>query len=82
MNTMQALARILKEEVVAKVGIRTLMFRREHGSVVTHDAGTTRDSIRRFYLATTPHSYIGWGKTTHLGYGIPVMVGAKLAAPA
>ena len=28
-----------------------------------------------------PHSYIGWGKTTHLGYGIPLMIGAKLAKP-
>ncbi len=31
--------------------------------------------------ATTPHSYIGWGKTTHLGFGIPLMIGAKLAQP-
>ena len=50
-------------------------------SVVTHDAGAPRDSIMPFYTATTPHSYIGWGKTTHLGYGIPLMIGAKLAAP-
>ncbi|MCB1741294.1 MAG: hypothetical protein KDK91_13045, partial [Gammaproteobacteria bacterium] len=28
-----------------------------------------------------PHSYIGWGKTTHLGFGIPLMIGAKLAHP-
>jgi thiamine pyrophosphate-dependent acetolactate synthase large subunit-like protein len=34
-----------------------------------------------FYTATVPHSYIGWGKTTHLGYGIPLMIGAKLAKP-
>lgn len=50
-------------------------------SVVTHDAGAPRDSIMPFYTATTPHSYVGWGKTTHLGYGIPLMIGAKLAAP-
>ena len=50
-------------------------------SVVTHDAGAPRDSIMPFYTATTPHSYIGWGKTTHLGYGIPLMIGAKLASP-
>lgn len=50
-------------------------------SIVTHDAGAPRDSIMPFYTATTPHSYIGWGKTTHLGYGIPLMIGAKLAAP-
>ena len=50
-------------------------------SVVTHDAGSPRDQIMPFYKATVPHGYIGWGKTTHLGYGIPLMIGAKLAAP-
>jgi acetolactate synthase I/II/III large subunit len=50
-------------------------------SIVTHDAGAPRDSIVPFYNATTPHSYIGWGKTTHLGFGIPLMVGAKMAEP-
>ena len=53
----------------------------KENSVVTHDAGAPRDSIIPFYTATTPHSYIGWGKTTHLGYGIPLMIGAKLADP-
>ena len=50
-------------------------------SIVTHDAGAPRDSILPFYTATVPHSYIGWGKTTHLGFGIPLMIGAKLAKP-
>ena len=50
-------------------------------SIVTHDAGAPRDSIMPFYTATVPHSYIGWGKSTHLGYGIPLMIGAKLAKP-
>ena len=50
-------------------------------SIVTHDAGGPRDCMVPFYTATTPHSYIGWGKTTHLGFGIPVMIGAKLANP-
>ncbi len=50
-------------------------------SIVTHDAGTPRDTIMPFYTATVPHSYVGWGKTTHLGYGIPLMIGAKLANP-
>ena len=50
-------------------------------SIVTHDAGAPRDTIMPFYTATVPHSYIGWGKTTHLGYGIPLMIGAKLAHP-
>jgi thiamine pyrophosphate-dependent acetolactate synthase large subunit-like protein len=50
-------------------------------SIVTHDAGAPRDTIVPFYQATVPHSYIGWGKTTHLGFGIPLMIGAKMAAP-
>ncbi len=50
-------------------------------SMVTHDAGAPRDSIIPFFKATTPHSYIGWGKTTHLGFGIPLMIGAKMANP-
>jgi thiamine pyrophosphate-dependent acetolactate synthase large subunit-like protein len=50
-------------------------------SIVTHDAGAPRDTIMPFYAATTPQTYIGWGKTTHLGYGIPLMIGAKLARP-
>jgi thiamine pyrophosphate-dependent acetolactate synthase large subunit-like protein len=50
-------------------------------SIVTHDAGAPRDTIMPFYTATVPHSYVGWGKTTHLGYGIPLMIGTKLANP-
>ena len=50
-------------------------------SIVTHDAGAPRDSIIPFFKATTPHSYVGWGKTTHLGFGIPLMIGAKMAHP-
>ena len=50
-------------------------------SVVTHDAGAPRDQIVPFYVATAPHSYVGWGKSTHLGFSIPLMIGAKMAAP-
>ena len=50
-------------------------------SVVTHDAGAPRDQIVPFYTATTPHSYVGWGKSTHLGFSIPLMIGAKMAMP-
>jgi acetolactate synthase-1/2/3 large subunit len=49
--------------------------------IVTHDAGAPRDQLAPFYTATTPHSYVGWGKTTHLGASIPLMIGAKLAMP-
>ncbi|MBM04276.1 MAG: hypothetical protein CL766_05775 [Chloroflexi bacterium] len=50
-------------------------------STITHDAGAPRDTIMPFYIATVPHSYVGWGKSTHLGYGIPLMIGAKIANP-
>ena len=50
-------------------------------SVVTHDAGAPRDQIVPFYVATAPHTYVGWGKTTHLGFSIPLMIGVKLALP-
>ena len=50
-------------------------------SIVTHDAGAPRDQIVPFYTATSPHSYIGWGKTTHLGFSIPLMIGAKMGMP-
>lgn len=54
----------------------------EHeNSIVTHDAGNPRDQIMPFYKAALPRGYIGWGKTTHLGYGIPLAIGAKLAEP-
>jgi len=53
---------------------------KEH-SVVTHDAGAPRDQMVPFFTATVPHSFIGWGKSTHLGYGIPLMIGVKLAFP-
>jgi thiamine pyrophosphate-dependent acetolactate synthase large subunit-like protein len=50
-------------------------------TIMTHDAGHPRDEMMPFYTATVPHSYVGWGKTTHLGYGLPLMIGAKLAHP-
>ena len=34
-----------------------------------------------FWEAVEPLSYIGWGKTTQLGYGLGLAMGAKLAKP-
>ena len=34
-----------------------------------------------FWKAVEPLSYIGWGKTTQLGYGLGLAMGAKLARP-
>ena len=50
-------------------------------TIVTHDAGSPRDQISPFWEATTPLTYIGWGKTTQFGYGLGLAMGAKLAAP-
>jgi len=50
-------------------------------TIITHDAGSPRDQISPFWEPTTPLSYIGWGKTTQLGYGLGLAMGAKLARP-
>lgn len=50
-------------------------------TVITHDAGSPRDQITPFWESTRPLSYIGWGKTTQLGYGLGLAMGAKLARP-
>ncbi len=50
-------------------------------TVITHDAGSPRDQLSPFWVSTKPLSYIGWGKTTQLGYGLGLAMGAKLARP-
>ncbi len=50
-------------------------------TIITHDAGSPRDQLSPFWEAVTPLSYIGWGKTTQLGYGLGLAMGAKLEAP-
>ncbi len=50
-------------------------------TIITHDAGSPRDELSPFWKSTTPLSYIGWGKTTQLGYGLGLAMGAKLAHP-
>ncbi|WP_251329295.1 thiamine pyrophosphate-requiring protein [Haloplanus pelagicus] len=49
--------------------------------VATADAGNTRDFMAPFFEVTEPLSYLGWGKTTQLGYGLGLMMGAKLIHP-
>ena len=50
-------------------------------TIITHDAGTPREQIISFWEATVPRGYIGWGKTTQLGFGLGAIMGAKLAEP-
>lgn len=50
-------------------------------AIVTHDSGYPRNQIVPFWPALNPRSYIGWGKSTQLGYGLGLALGAKVAAP-
>ena len=50
-------------------------------TIITHDAGSPRDQLSPFWNSDVPLSYIGWGKTTQLGYGLGLAMGAKLAKP-
>jgi acetolactate synthase-1/2/3 large subunit len=49
--------------------------------VVTHDSGNPRDQVVPFFETLTPLGYIGWGKSTPLGSGLGLAMGAKLARP-
>lgn len=50
-------------------------------TIITHDAGSPRDQLSPFWVCREPMTYIGWGKTTQLGYGLGLAMGAKLACP-
>ena len=50
-------------------------------TIITHDSGYPREQIVPFWQPVTPRGYIGWGKSTQLGYGLGLAMGAKLAAP-
>ncbi|MCL2429628.1 MAG: thiamine pyrophosphate-requiring protein [Alphaproteobacteria bacterium] len=50
-------------------------------TIITHDAGSPRDQLSPFWVSKVPLSYIGWGKTTQLGYGLGLAMGAKLVHP-
>jgi len=49
--------------------------------IMTHDSGSPREQLHPFWETTTPGSYMGWGKSTQLGYGLGITMGAKLASP-
>lgn len=50
-------------------------------TIITHDAGSPRDQLAPFWVTKQPLTYLGWGKTTQLGYGLGLAMGAKLAQP-
>ncbi|MGE3244919.1 MAG: thiamine pyrophosphate-requiring protein [Beijerinckiaceae bacterium] len=50
-------------------------------TIVTHDSGSPRKQVLPFWQTETAGSYMGWGKSTQLGYGLGINMGAKLAAP-
>jgi acetolactate synthase-1/2/3 large subunit len=50
-------------------------------AIITHDSGSPREQLIPFWETTAPLSYMGWGKSTQLGYGLGIIMGAKLAAP-
>jgi acetolactate synthase I/II/III large subunit len=49
--------------------------------IITHDSGSPREQLLPFWETTKAGSYIGWGKSTQLGYGLGLAMGAKMAAP-
>jgi acetolactate synthase I/II/III large subunit len=50
-------------------------------TIVTHESGGPREQTVPFWECITPRSYLGWGKTTQLGHGLGLIMGAKLARP-
>jgi acetolactate synthase I/II/III large subunit len=50
-------------------------------TIVTHDSGSPREQLVSFWQCLVPGGYLGWGKTTQLGHGLGLIMGAKLAHP-
>jgi acetolactate synthase-1/2/3 large subunit len=50
-------------------------------TIVLHDAGSVRGSTCQHYVATVPHSFIGFGVQSAMGWSLGAAMGAKLAAP-
>ena len=49
--------------------------------IITHDSGSPREQMMSSWESTAAGSYMGWGKSTQLGYGLGINLGAKMAAP-
>ncbi|MBV9784717.1 MAG: hypothetical protein JO264_12980 [Acidisphaera sp.] len=93
MKVGEAIAEILKREGIAILAgypvnhllefaaardIRPVIVRQER---IGHDAGSPPDQLSPFWVSTEPLTYLGWGKTTQLGYGLGLAMDAKLARP-
>ena len=50
-------------------------------TIVTHNSGSPREQMVAFWECREPGGYLGWGKTTQLGHGLGLIMGAKLAHP-
>lgn len=50
-------------------------------ATVTHDSDNPRDQMVPVYQPVGLRGYVGGGKSTQLGAGLGLLVGAKLAAP-
>ena len=50
-------------------------------TIVTHESGSAREYMSPFWESRAPRSFIGWGKSTQLGYSLGLAMGAKMAFP-
>ncbi|MSQ50911.1 MAG: thiamine pyrophosphate-requiring protein [Betaproteobacteria bacterium] len=50
-------------------------------TMVTHEAGSPREQLVSFWESRSPRGYLGWGKSTQLGHGLGLIMGAKIAHP-
>jgi len=49
--------------------------------LVTHESGNTRDQLSTVFTARLPHSFLGWGNVTTLGYGLAGVIAGRLVFP-
>jgi acetolactate synthase-1/2/3 large subunit len=54
---------------------------KDRRTIVTHEAGSPREQMIPFWQSRAPRDYLGWGKSTSLGAGLGMIMGAKLANP-
>jgi thiamine pyrophosphate-dependent acetolactate synthase large subunit-like protein len=50
-------------------------------SLVTGESGSARDQLSTVYEAIVPHSYLGWGNVSTLGFSLAGAIAGKLAFP-